>query len=193
MTCNLPVTYNETKYANLISYAQIGCNNYIRSLNLEDKKALHIGIGTSSILKYLRFIGVPCVIDGVTIIKEEMEVNLDYLDYGYNKLWLINKYDPELFAKISSYDMINDVNLKSSACCEDHWKNYFEKLLTVLKPGGILVTHTQGYPFLVPSKLKELTTAELKSMLPEEYSLTEVTDLTNEYGHYPVVIKRGGV
>jgi hypothetical protein len=69
-----------------------------------------------------------------------------------------NKYDVESYAASlrSPFDCIVDVNIRSYACCDRHFRNYMESMLNVLTSDGILLTSVRGLNYLVPTSLREL-------------------------------------
>ena len=46
--------------------------------------------------------------------------------------------------KLSGYDIILDVNLKSYACCTVAFNHLFKQYLKMLKPKGIIITGKNG-------------------------------------------------
>ena len=76
-------------------------------------------------------------------------------------------------------------------CCYPHWVEYFECILSKLKRGGKLLTHTQGFG----NYGSDLDTEPVDSLLTVDellkltrYHVEEIKELTNEHGCYPVVI-----
>lgn len=190
MSCNLPTLWTDeewlTKNPERISGAEVSVTNYLKkSLNLyEGKKILHIGIGNSSLFKQLR--GVFGQIDGVTNTKQELRVGKEA---GFENIYLMNKYSEE-FEKLGTYDVIVDVNLKSFACCNEHWLSYFKTVIGKLKLGGRLISHTAGFG----GYMSPLTTFDNSMKMEELYKLLENCFLfemkhLDENG-YPIIIEK---
>ena len=187
MSCQLELTYNDDRWATIVSPDQEGCNQYLEKVYLTNKTALHIGIGNSSV--YAKFGNVLSKLDGITIMESEILVAHSLVKTCRYKLFKINKYNPDSILLLDNYDVIVDNNLKQHACCPFHWRVYFKNILTKLNPNGFLLTHTQGF---APhsDKIDSLSVDELKYLTHgTNYPVTEKKDFKNEWGFYPVIIK----
>ena len=107
------------------------------------KTCLHIGTGTSSIAishhKLFKHI------DGLTICPDEFKFANDLQIPNYT-CYLINKHKLEELNVLGEYDVIIDNNIKTYACCDDHYNDYFNWILaSVASRNGEIITHTQGY------------------------------------------------
>ena len=62
------------------------------------------------------------------------------------KIYFLNKFSKRtLFnKKLSHYDIIIDVNLKSYACCDIAFNHLFKQYLKMLKPKGIILSGKNG-------------------------------------------------
>jgi hypothetical protein len=71
---------------------------------------------------------------------------------------LCNKYDIASYAPSlrSPFDCIVDVNIRSYACCDRHFRDYMRTMLDSLAPNGILLTSIRGLDYLVPTSLTDL-------------------------------------
>lgn len=188
MTCNLPAPYDETKYAQLTSYAQLDCNQYLKTIQEEfkDKRALHVGIGNSSLFREFGQIFKEIV--GITVVNAEIEAAKGY------EVYKINKHDIKQLEKIhGKFDYIDDIGLKQYACCEEHWNQYFISIMDKLNPKGILITHSQGFVRGGDYVIEELTMKELREMVSKldyKCEIIEIKEMTNRFGCYPVIIKK---
>ncbi len=161
---------------------------------------MHIGTGASAIFHAFREEAER--IDGITIVPSEIEVGAK-LATGYKKeykIWDLNKYDCASFDALNvpkDYDFIIDNNLKQHACCNEHWREYFNTIASRLSPRGQLITHTQGFGRFtwVKTEVEALTVGELGDLCaqhPAHLALECRNELKNRAGHYPVVIRRNG-
>lgn len=191
-----PLTYNDNTWASITSCDQDGCNEYIEK-NIEkfvNKKVLHVGIGNSSV--FCKFCDVFLHLDGITIMDLETivadNIKSKFCNSCTYEIYKFNKYDVGNFSKIGKYDLIIDNNLKTYSCCLNHWIEYFHCIVEKLEKNGILLTHMQGF---VPhtNRVDALSVEELEILchLHENFILI-VDDLVNEFGYYPVLIKRLG-
>lgn len=194
MTCNLELIYNDDTWSKIVSPDQEAINQYLAS-NIEyliDTSCLHVGIGTSSILK--DFHSFFSRIEGITIMDSEIEVannirSLYELEY---KVYKINKYNKLELSKLDTYDYIIDNNPHQHACCNEHWQDYFTEILNHLSLTGVLITHTQGFCHHT-GKLPPLTIQDLQKLIPSNWKVTTLEDSKNSYGHYPLLIGRDWV
>lgn len=188
MSCSLDLTYNDDRWATIISPDQEGCNEYLQSIrtSLIGRRALHIGIGTSSV--YRSFYDTFSLIDGITIMDSEIAVAKQYPDFPYN-IYKMNKYDALNIQSLPEYDVIIDNNLKQHACCQQHWEEFFVELLNHISLGGILLTHQQGYAPHI-NRVTFLTDKELEDLSGSQFDLTIVSNMKNAEQHCPVVLTR---
>lgn len=189
MKCNLPQSWQDeewlTKNPERVSFAQVSVNNYLRDAQglYRGKKALHIGVGNSSMYKDLH--GVFSQIDGITNTKQELEMAKGY------RVYLVNKYDADEFSKLDGdYDVINDVNLKSFACCNDHWIDFMKTVVERLKIGGRLISHTAGFGGHGSLMDNSTTMKEMYQLLQPSCFLFEMKHLADESGYYPFIIEK---
>lgn len=112
-----------------------------------EKKLLHVGIGNGAL-----FAAVGeglAAFTGITISRPE----LDHFQRRFQRrptvvTLLANKHDERSFASIGGrFDVIVDVNLKSFACCEKHFRRMMQYFAEALSPGGILITAQSGLDF----------------------------------------------
>jgi len=131
-------------------------------------------------------------IDGVTIIEEEIEkaaearilYKKDYRVFDFNKYNIRN-----LNILDNDYDLIDDISLKHYACCDKHWREYFNAIIQRIAPGGILITHTQG--FHKHSSLPALDMTELEIVCkkaPRHIEISTIDTLNNKHNRCPVVL-----
>jgi len=112
-----------------------------------NKTLLHIGIGNGSL-----FASTGANLDaytGITISCPELESFKDrFADKKNARAILANKHDERLFDLIGySFDIIVDVNLKSFACCEKHFRSTMRYFGNCLTRGGMLITAERGLNF----------------------------------------------
>ena len=200
MPCNKPLLYDNDLWSVIITPDQLGCNRYLWSIydRVVGARILHIGIGASAIFHAFR--EEAEAIDGLTIVPSETKVAAD-LASRYKKeyrIWNFNKYDCANFEASGvprGYDFIVDNNLKQHACCNQHWLEYFDTIGSRLSPGGQLITHTQGFGRFtwLKTEVEALTIDELQDLCtrhPANLSLECRSEMQNQKGHFPVVIKR---
>jgi hypothetical protein len=202
MPCDRPLLYKNDLWSIIITPDQLGCNRYLWSIydQVVGARILHIGTGASTIFHAFRDEAER--IDGITIVPSEIAVGAN-LAGCYKKeyrIWNFNKYDCASFDAFNvprDYDFIVDNNLKQHACCNDHWREYFNTIASRLSPGGQLITHTQGFCRFtgVKTDVEALTVEELRdlcTMHPANLALECRSELKNRAAHYPVVIRRNG-
>ena len=113
-------------------------------------RILHVGIGTALLS---REFGTR-VVQGLTRDGAEAEnargLGLDVI--------LCNKYDVASYADAlnSPFDCIVDVNIRSYACCDVHFREYMLQMLDSLAVEGRLLTSTRGLDYLVSTPIHEL-------------------------------------
>ena len=191
MKCNLPILWKDEEWLTVnperISGAQVSVNNYLRKSQrlYQGKKILHIGIGNSSVYRELK--DVFKQIDGITNTQQELEAGRRLSDeYG---IYLINKYNPDEFKYIdNNYDVIVDVNLKSFACCNEHWLSYLKAVIGKLKVGGRLISHTAGFGGYPSDFDNSMTMNELHKLLEPNCLLFEIKHLDD--GYYTFIIEK---
>lgn len=190
MNCNLPTLWTDeewlTKNPERVSGAEVSVNNYLKKSQelYQGKKILHIGIGSSLVFKQLH--DVFGRIDGITNTKQEFE-----MAGGLYKVYLMNKYNEEEFFKIDDdYDVIVDVNLKSFACCSEHWLNFMKAVIGKLKVGGRLISHTAGFGGYGTIFDNSMKMEELYKLLQPNCFLFEMKHLADESGYYPFIIEK---
>ena len=122
------------------------------SLQQEPKQKLNllqIGIGNSEMAQILsRYVAH---FDGITIAGKEV-IHSEIISKSNNimnyDVHIVNKYDiPSMKIKLNNnrkYDIISDNNLKSYACCQKHFLEYFELLVSLLSNNGFIITESQG-------------------------------------------------
>ncbi|MEO8576079.1 MAG: hypothetical protein ABI556_05235 [Gemmatimonadales bacterium] len=73
---------------------------------------------------------------------------------------LCNKYDVSSYRALlkQSLDCVVDVNVRSYACCDSHFRDYMDLMLESLSPSGMLLTSRRGLDYLVPTSIAELRT-----------------------------------
>ena len=116
---------------------------YLKTNNLvSGKNIMHIGVGNSYFVKNISNYNK---VDAITLSKNEMNYGLSFNIHNYN-IFFQNKYSYKnlLNETLKSYDIIVDVNLKSFACCEEAFYDLFSRYVSMLKPGGIIITGREG-------------------------------------------------
>lgn len=112
-----------------------------------EKTLLHVGIGNGGLFEA---IGRELkAYTGITISRPELDCfRRQFPDSKNARTALVNKHDERFFGSMGGdFDIIVDVNLKSFACCEKHFRatmSYFARALTC---GGKLVTAQSGLDF----------------------------------------------
>ncbi len=141
--------------ASLVDYSQMtGCTPdqarievVLESIDLRDRRLLHVGIGNSSLA--LRCHGRCRQIDGITLSSRERDKALALKLANYRAL-CANKYGSGLPAVIQGpYDFIIDNNLASFACCGFHLLLMFSNYRLLLNDGGQVLTDQQGMDWVV--------------------------------------------
>jgi len=107
-----------------------------------NKRILHVGIGSSYIAKNLKNFKK---IDGISISKNEIDLAKKYNIDNY-EVFFQNKYCQNniLNKDLSSYDIIIDINIKSFACCDKAFENLFETYSKILNTNGIIISSKAG-------------------------------------------------
>tara|TARA_B100002003_G_scaffold229978_1_gene239776 strand:- start:365 stop:1033 length:669 start_codon:yes stop_codon:yes gene_type:complete len=117
--------------------------NFLQNkISINKKKILHVGIGNSYIEENLKNFNR---IDGVSLSGSEI-INGQKKNIKNYKIYFLNKFSKKtLFNnKLSHYDIIIDVNLKSYACCDIAFNHLFKQYLKMLKPKGIIISGKNG-------------------------------------------------
>ncbi len=117
--------------------------NFLQNkISINKKKILHVGIGNSYIEENLKNFNR---IDGVSLSGSEI-INGQKKNINNYKIYFLNKFSKRtLFnKKLSHYDIIIDVNLKSYACCDIAFNHLFKQYLKMLKPKGIIISGKNG-------------------------------------------------
>ena len=117
--------------------------NFLQNkISINKKKILHVGIGNSYIEENLNNFNR---IDGVSLSGSEI-INAQKKKIKNYKIYFLNKFSKRtLFnKKLSHYDIIIDVNLKSYACCDIAFNHLFKQYLKMLKPKGIILSGKNG-------------------------------------------------
>ncbi len=120
------------------------------------RKVLHVGVGNCLLTR--RF--GAAVAQGIS--KDGREV-AHAATLGLDVL-LCNKYNVVAYRERlrSPFDLVVDVNIRSYACCDSHFRDYMSLMLDALNSRGILVTSTRGLDYLIPTSI-----AELQRLCPE--------------------------
>jgi hypothetical protein len=111
------------------------------------KSLLHVGIGNGDLFAAL---GAELrSYTGLTISRPEIEHFRERFPRAENaRTVLANKYDERFFSSFEGkFDIIVDVNLKSFACCERHFRALITHFAKAVSQGGLLVTAQSGLDF----------------------------------------------
>lgn len=110
----------------------------------------HVGVGTALLSRAFG----PRVTLGIT--KDGAEA-ANARELGL-KIILCNKYDVASYETFleQRFDCIVDVNIRSYACCDLHFRAFMHKMRESLKPGGMLLTNTRGLDYRVPTSMDSL-------------------------------------
>lgn len=130
------------EYNKITSDEKYVLNFLQKKLSIKGKKILHVGIGNSYLEKNLKNF---YKIDGITLSGSEILNGRKKKIKNY-KIFFLNKFSKKtLFnKKLSRYDIIIDVNLKSYACCDSAFKYLFKQYVKMLKHNGIIITGNNG-------------------------------------------------
>lgn len=111
--------------------------------NFKKKTILHIGVGNSYMAEILHKFN--CHITGLTISEPELIAAKLKKIKNYN-VYLKNKYSRNLKKSFfnKKFDLVIDANLKSYACCNEGFENYFKLLISCMKTESILITSKKG-------------------------------------------------
>jgi hypothetical protein len=114
------------------------------------KRILHVGVGTGFLSREFG----SSVRQGLT--KDGGEVR-HATTLGLETV-LCNKYDVPSYSGslYDPFDCIVDVNIRSYACCNDHFCEYMDRMLLALTANGMLLTSRSGLDYLVPTSIDEL-------------------------------------
>lgn len=111
------------------------------------RSLLHIGFGNGHVFDNLADRLAMYV--GTTISQPEIRQFAQRYELSDSvRIFLANKHDPRAYESYGGlYDVIVDVNIKSFACCEQHYEEYIEFIVSCLNPGGLLLTAQSGIDF----------------------------------------------
>lgn len=116
--------------------------NYLIRNNIVPNNLLHIGIGNN--LFYHLFKNIQ--ITGITLSLKEYEKALHLRDTNY-KIMLFDKYNPNLFNILDTYDYIIDNNICSYRCCDRHAYTYLTIIVNKLKENGKIISEINGWNY----------------------------------------------
>ena len=136
----------ESKSTTCAEQAVIGYLTKVPS-RYRDKTLLHVGIGNGALFGAM---GAELrTFTGITISRPELDqVRTRFKDAASARTLLANKHDERFFPSIGGdFDLIVDVNLKSFACCEKHFRTTMQFFASSLTPGGTLMTAQSGLEF----------------------------------------------
>lgn len=102
---------------------------------------LHVGIGNSQLAH--RFAGRAERIDGITVVREELDHAMS-LGVSTYRPALLNKYAWFMSSLRGPYDVIVDNNPMTFACCYIHLDRMFAQYVALLAPTGLLLTDQEG-------------------------------------------------
>jgi hypothetical protein len=84
------------------------------------------------------------LVEGLTVSSRE-KARADSLGIANYRTHLLSKHSRELIVVLtSSFDYIIDNNLASFACCKYHFYLMMDSYLSLLAPGGSILTHQRG-------------------------------------------------
>lgn len=124
-----------------ITNDQLRIESELKKLDLENKRILHIGVGSSSIAK--KFLNQTTQVDGITIMPKEKKYAESLNLPNYN-VYILNKYSDELNNLPHHYDFIIDNNLSSFACCKHHYFLMINNYVKMLNEKGMILTDKMG-------------------------------------------------
>lgn len=143
---NAPSTYTYTdgSWVNRkVTKDQEAIERYLATQSLEGKRILHAGVGSSSIAKKF---GSIASVDGLTIMEEE-RVHAEDLSLPLYRIFLMDKYGPDLSRLPGGYNYIVDNDLAGYAPCKDAFERMLETYIGLLAPDGLLVTGILGLSY----------------------------------------------
>ena len=111
------------------------------------KRLLHLGIGNSSIFRAVgdqvsKFVGLTVG------LPEKIHFEQTFGHPAHAEIHFASKHDPRNYDKIvGPFDIIVDVNLKSFACCEQHFQDMMALYVDRLAPDGVIITAATGLRF----------------------------------------------
>jgi hypothetical protein len=120
---------------------QLRIEEVLENEGVEGLSILHVGLGNSSLAR--RFSARARRIDGLTISLHEKR-SADALGLPNYRTHLLSKYSPRLREVGGRFDVVVDNNLASFACCTYHLYVMFDAYLTLLAPGGRILTDLVG-------------------------------------------------
>jgi hypothetical protein len=113
-------------------------------------RILHVGIGTGLFFKHYPTQVVQAITKDGGEASYWRERKLDTI--------LCNKYDVASYASKLTipFDCIIDVNIRSYACCDEHFLHYMAAMGNSLRRNGRLLTSTRGLDYLKPTTIRQL-------------------------------------
>lgn len=113
-------------------------------------RILHVGVGTGFLSREFG----SSVSQGLT--KDGGEAR-HARTFGLEAV-VCNKYDVASYSSslYDPFDCIVDVNIRSYACCDDHFREYMDRMMNALTASGMLLTSRSGLEYLVPTSVEEL-------------------------------------
>jgi len=126
---------------------QLSIESYLSKIVNADMSILHVGIGNSTFA--LRWHNKVKKIHGITISNDEYD-RANKLNLTNYKVWLVNKYSPEMIKQLDSYDVIIDNNPSYGCCCRFHFYMMWQNYLYLLKKDGRLLTDIIGCKWVIP-------------------------------------------
>jgi predicted glycoside hydrolase/deacetylase ChbG (UPF0249 family) len=121
---------------------QSAVENALENIDLQGKNILHVGAGNSSLAA--RFSRAGNRVDALTLSLNEYTLakSLGLPNYTVH---VRDKYRPRLAAYLACrYDIIADNNIASFACCLHHLDLLLREYISLLNPGGFIVTDRRG-------------------------------------------------
>ena len=162
---------------------------------------LHIGVGNSEMAQILsRYL---THIDGITIAGKEVihseKVSKANNITNYN-VHIVNKYDiPSMKIKLKNnrknnkkYDIISDNNLKSYACCQKHFLEYFDLLVSLLNNNGFIITASKGMKWSsIPAGKVDINNPTRRGHItsPNQNNILTIDEMTQLAEKYNLSIK----
>jgi hypothetical protein len=116
--------------------------NYLIKYNIKPNNILHIGIGNN----LFHSLFPDAQITGITLSLFEYEKALHFKSKNY-KLILFDKYNPNLFNILDTYDYIIDNNICSYRCCDQHAYLYLKTIINKLNPDGKILSDMAGWRY----------------------------------------------
>jgi hypothetical protein len=111
------------------------------------KRLLHVGIGNSAVYRAIgdqvsEFVGLTVG------LPEKINFEKTFGHPQHAKIHFANKHDPRNYGRIvGPFAAIVDVNLKSFACCEQHFHDMMVLCVDGLASSGVIITAATGLEF----------------------------------------------